>query len=260
MRHQLLKLLVALRVHLVHEGLDLGLALDRGLEDILLKKSSPARPIRENHDPDAFLDALVPRSHVGAPVCPSHHTIALPLIINVAPHINVARLPLESAVPMLLIVDILSLVSIASGIAILVCLLLFPLTVAVLHATFELTSIATSVYPLILTEALWFTVDILTNKDISIGEEVTSVSVAQGTKPFTLIFVTISPNMDTIALSLGILPLTNVAFPIQTFPYSISTLHSLQPLTVINLPILPRVNAFASRLATLVSALISIAI
>ena len=37
LRHQLLKLLVALRVHLVHEGLDLSLALDRGLEDILLK-------------------------------------------------------------------------------------------------------------------------------------------------------------------------------------------------------------------------------
>ena len=170
--------MVALGVHLVHEGLDLSLALDRGLEDILLKESSPTRPIWENHDSDAFLDALIPCSHVGAPVCPSHHTIALPLIIDVAPHINVARLPLKSAVPMLFIVDILSLVSIASGVAILVCLLLLPLTVAILHASFELTSIATSINPLILTEAFRFSVDILTNKDITIGEEVTPVSMA----------------------------------------------------------------------------------
>ena len=140
---------------------------------------------------------------------------------------------------MLFIVDILSLVSIASGVAILVCLLLLPLTVAILHATFELTSIATAINPLILTEALRFSVDILTNKDIPIGEEVASVSMAQGAKPLAFVFVTVPPNMNTIALSLGILPLTNITFTIQTLPYSISTLNSLQPLTVVHLPILP---------------------
>lgn len=79
---------------------------------------------------------------------------------------------------MLFIIHILSLVSIALGVTHLICLFLFPLPMTVFYASLKLPGVAASICPFILTEAFGLSINVLTNKDITICEEVTAISMS----------------------------------------------------------------------------------
>ena len=79
---------------------------------------------------------------------------------------------------MLFIIHILSLVGVALGVAHLICLFLFPLSMTVFYASLKLPSVAASICPFILTEAFGLSINVLTNKDITICEEITAVAVS----------------------------------------------------------------------------------
>ena len=73
---------------------------------------------------------------------------------------------------MLFVVFIHAFVGITLCIAEFICLLLLPLAVAMLEAILELACVAASILPLVLAEALGFTLRVLTNIAISVSEEV----------------------------------------------------------------------------------------
>ena len=79
---------------------------------------------------------------------------------------------------MLFIIHILSFVGIALGVTHLICLFLFPLSMTIFYASLELPGVAASISPFILTKAFGFPINVLTNKDITICEEVTAVAMS----------------------------------------------------------------------------------
>ena len=260
LRHYLLELLVALWVKLIPVRFDLIDRLDRSFEDVHFKDTSPSRAIWEDHDSDAFLDALVPGPHVCASVGPAHHAVALSLILDITPHVDVTRLPLKSAVAVLFIIHILAFIRIAPHSAIFISLSLLPLAMTILHSPFELASVATAIDPLVLTEALRLSVNILAHEDVAIGKEIASIPVSKGSYPLSFVFVSVAPDMDSVALGLGVLPLTDVALAVEALPHSIAALHALHPLAVIHLSILPCVYALPGGLAALIGTLIRVTV
>ena len=111
---------------------------------------------------------------------------------------------------MLLVVDVLTIVRIALRVAILTCLLLLPFSMAVLQSVPELTGVTAAIYPLVLAETLRFTLNVLSDKDVAVGKEVTSISLPQAAVPLSFVFVTVTPDVDAIALRFRVLPLTYV--------------------------------------------------
>ena len=260
LRHYLLELLVALWVKLISVRFDLIVGLNRSLENVHFKDTSPSRAIWEDHDSDAFLDALVPSPHVCASVGPAHHAVALSLILDITPHVDVTGLPLKSAVAVLFIIYVLAFIRIAPHRAIFISLSLLPLAMTILYSPFELPSVATAIDPLVLTKALWLSVNILTHEDIAIGKEIASIPVSQGSYPLSFVFVAVAPDVDSVALGFGVLPLTDVALAVEALPHSVAALHALHPLAVIYFSILPCVYALPGGLAALVSTLIRVTI
>ena len=78
--------------------------------------------------------------------------------------------------PMLLVVDVLAVIRVALRVTVLIGLLFLPFSVPVLQSILKLASVTAAVHPLILTEAFWFSIDILPDEYIPICEEVTSIS------------------------------------------------------------------------------------
>ena len=80
------------------------------------------------------------------------------LVIFVASFETIARFPIEHAIAILLIVGIATFILVAAALLTeLFDLLLLPLAVAVLQSVLELSSVAATVFPFVLTKALWFT-------------------------------------------------------------------------------------------------------
>ena len=207
-------MLIALRIQLISVRLDLIIGFYRSFEDIHFEYASPSRTIWKDHNSNTLLDALAPCAHVCASISPSHHTVPLPLVFDVASHIDVARLPLKRAMAVLLVIYILAFIGVAPHRAVFICLPLLPLTMTILHSSFELACVAAAIHPLVLPKAFRLPVNILANEDIAICEEVTSIAVPKGADPFSFVLVAIAPDVDTVSLGFGILPLTDVALTV----------------------------------------------
>lgn len=115
-----------------------------------------------------MLNAVEPLSLVAGAIGPVHLSVAVPLIIFVAASVDVARLPGEGAKPRLLIILVFPFILIT----VLCCGSLPPLALSMLHTVTELPNVDRGVFPLVLTEAMRFAVNVLTSVNIPIGEHV----------------------------------------------------------------------------------------
>lgn len=101
-------------------------------------------------------------------------------VVLVLSLVDVAALPLELTISILLVALVLSLVLVTDPHArnCAFILLLAPFSLPVLHAVEELTSVAVTVSPLVLSEAIRVAVAVLTYVLVSVSEEVRAVPMA----------------------------------------------------------------------------------
>ena len=85
------------------ERIDLVLPFERLFEDVLLKDTCAFDSIREDHDTDTVLDALIPHAHVDALIGPAHDTISMALILSIVALVTVTGFPFKDAVAVLFI-------------------------------------------------------------------------------------------------------------------------------------------------------------
>ena len=140
----------------------------RTLESVVLKQTFLNSTIRELHAASSILDTMTPLALVAAPVFPVHFTVAVPLVIFVAPLVIVARLPSEETEAILFIVFVAALVLIA----VLVIESLLPLASSMLEAVLELTNVDAGVLPLVLALPFRLAVDVDTGEHITICKEI----------------------------------------------------------------------------------------
>ena len=119
-----------------------------------------------------MLDALVPHAHIHALICPFHDTIAMSLVLRIITLVAVTRFPFEDSESVLLVRIVHTLIRVALRIAVLVCLLFLPLSVAVLETVEELPGVAAAIGPLVLAKAFWLSLIILPDVAVTVGEEV----------------------------------------------------------------------------------------
>ena len=131
---------------------------------------------------------------------------------------------------------------------------------AVFETVLELTSVTAAIYPLVLSEAFWLAVVVLANKDITIREEVTAVSVSQAAFPLAFILVAIAPNMHTVSLSLGVLPLANVGLAIRALPNAVATFDASEPFSIVDFTVLPGVDALPVGFSLFIISLVGIGV
>ena len=74
----------------------------------------------------------------------------------------------------------------------------------------ELACVTTSILPLVLAEAFWLALRVLTNIAVAIGEKVGAVTITKTLMPLTLVFVAIGEDVYTVSLRLRVNPLTNI--------------------------------------------------
>ena len=239
---------------------DLFFIFQRLLEDIFLEVASALDAIREDHDTNAVLDASVPHAHVDTLVGPAHHSVPMALIVQVVALVPVARFPLEHSRSVLFVAHVHALVLVALCVAQLICLLFLPLAMAVFETVLELSCVAAAIFPLVLTESLWFSLTVLTDIAVAICEKVGSVAFSQTCEPLALILVSICENMHAISLCFRVYPLANVGLSVLAFPDPVAVFDALFPLAIIDLAMFPLVDALAIRFSVFVSAMVRVSI
>jgi hypothetical protein len=170
-----------------------------------------------------MLDSSSPEASVSTSVSPNHFSLALSFIIVVLSNVSVTTFPFEYTLSVLFIILILSFISVTAVIG----GLFLPFTVAVFETANKLTCVVATVCPFVLPEAFRFSINVLANKNITIREEIRSISISQAVLPFAFIFVAISPDMDTVTISFTIVPLANITFTMDSFPDTISGFRSI---------------------------------
>ena len=140
----------------------------RTLESVVFEQTFLDTTVRELHSTSSILDTMAPLALVAAPVFPVHLTIAVPLVILIAPLVIVARLPSEETEAILFIVFVAALVLIA----VLVIESLLPLASSMLEAVLELTNVDAGVLPLVLALPFWLAIDVDTGEHVAVRKEI----------------------------------------------------------------------------------------
>lgn len=140
----------------------------RTLESVVFEQTFLNTTVRELHSTSSILDTMAPLALVAAPVFPVHLTIAVPLVILIAPLVIVARLPSEETEAILFIVFVAALVLIA----VLVIESLLPLASSVLEAVLELTDVDARVLPLVLALPFRLAIDVDTGEHVAVRKEI----------------------------------------------------------------------------------------
>jgi len=153
-----------------------------------------------------MLDTVLPLTLVAAAIGPVHLAIAVPLILLVAAAVLVTRLPRECANARLLIIHVVAFVLIAVGLG----GSLFPFSLAVLHAAFELAHVQTRILPLVLAEAVWLAILVLAGVHITISKLIRPLSMLQTELPFPFVSIAIFPLVNSVAISFTLRPLAYV--------------------------------------------------
>jgi len=194
----------------------------RSLENVVFKDAFFDAAIGELHSSNAILNSFLPLAFVAGAISPVHFTVAVALVILVAPLVDVAALPSELAHTRLLVVDVASFVHVA-----ILCIESFtPFAFSVLEAFFELTDVDASVFPFVLTNSLRPSALVGACKNITVRKDIRSLSVLQAVQPLALISVSILPLMHSVAISLRVFPLPDVRVAKDTFPDTLAFLET----------------------------------
>ena len=165
----------------------------------------------------------------------------MPLIVLIAAFIDVAALPCEHAESVFLVVFILTFIRVA----VLHVDLLAPPALSELHPVLEIAHIVAPVLPLVLSEAVWLPLLVLTSIDISVGKDVSTLTVLQAVGPLSFIPVAVFPLVDPVAIGLARSPLSNVRVAKDTLPDALALFQSSAPLSLVYLTVCPSVEAFS---------------
>ena len=179
MSEELFQHLQAIFLKLFPERIDLLCPFERLLEDVVLEDTCPLDTIWEDHDTDSVLDSLIPNPHIHAFIGPAHHTVPVPLIVEIVALILVTGLPVEDAETVFFVVFIHTFVRVALSLAIFVSLLLLPFPVAVFETVDELAGVATSILPFVLSETFGLSIAVLANVAVTVREEVRPVALTE---------------------------------------------------------------------------------
>ena len=207
-----------------------------------------------------MLDSLIPNPHIHAFIGPAHHTVPVPLIVEIVALILVTGLPVEDAETVFFVVFIHTFVRVALSLAIFVSLLLLPFPVAVFETVDELAGVATSILPFVLSETFGLSIAVLANVAVTVREEVRPVALTETLKPLSFILVTVGEDMDAVSLRLRVHPLTDVGLSIGALPDAVPVLDPFQPLSIVDFSIFPLVNTLAIGFTVFVGAVVRITI
>lgn len=239
LRHRLRSVIILMRISLkplIILSYNLGLLL----EYVLHKQSAPPVTTGKQHDPEAMLNTLMPCAPIDRAVSPVHLTKTLPLVLEIAAPVSVPRLPFEVTPAVFLIVKVISFILVGLSVGWERGVQRFPpFSLAMLETILESTLVGVSIHPFILSETFWLAVLILANVDVSIGEEISAVTMSETCLPLSLVPVPVEPDMHTVTLSLAGLPLPYIGFSVCAFPHSVTFLHAMYPLTIVNLTVFP---------------------
>jgi hypothetical protein len=95
-------------------------------------------------------------------------------------------------------------------VAILYVEFLAPSTLAVLHTILEIADVVTSIFPLVLSESVRLAKLILSRIHVTVGKNVSSLTVFKTIGPLTFISVTVLPLVYAVSICLRLSPLTDV--------------------------------------------------
>ena len=138
------------------------------LESVVLEQALLNSAIWELHPPNAVLDASLPLAFVARAIFPVHFSIAMPLVVLVAPLVVVSTFPSELTHAVLFVILVLPFIHVA----ILSIESLAPLASTVLQSVLEFSNIYTSIFPLVLALALRLAVAIGAREDVPVCENV----------------------------------------------------------------------------------------
>ena len=128
-----------------------------------------------------------------------------------------------------------------------------------LETVLKLASVATAIFPLVLSESFRLPIEVLTDIAVAICEEVAAVALSEALMPLTFVFVAVGEHVHAVTLGFAVDPLANIGLTISALPDAVSVLDTLQPLSVVHLAILPLIDALAIGFALLISAMIAVA-
>ena len=137
---------------------------------------------------------------------------------------------------------------------------LLPASLSMLHAVIELTRVHIAIDPSILPKAFGLAPVVLAHILISDSKDVYTLSMSEAGFPFTFILVLVAPSVLSKSIWLVCSPLTDIVVTSDSLPDSVALLVSFNPLALVVLSTLPYILTLAPDFASLVLALISIAI
>lgn len=143
------------------------------------------------------------------------------------------RIPCIYTITFFLIIKKLSLIFITLRIT------LLPNTMTLTNSFLEMSFVIASIFPIILSKSIKFTIKILSFVYITTVEFLDSLSIFNKMMKLTLISITVRLAKDSKTLGLPLLPLTNINIAFFAFPHSSPILHIVFPLSIIKLPIIP---------------------
>lgn len=138
-------------------------------------------------------------------------------------------------------------------------LMLFPFTFAVLEPSIKHSCVDVAICPFVLAYSIWFSVTVLTYKDISVFEEVWTVAVPKASPPLSLILVSVFPDVHAVPICFVGFPLANIWVTLCSAPDSVAFFMAICPFTVVNFSIFPSKNSFAMGFVVHILALVLMA-
>ena len=173
---------------------------------------------------------------------PSHLTQALAHIFGIRAVVDIAGLPLEYAIAVLVVGLELAFILVAIR-----SIAFLPLAVAVLETLFEVAKIASSIGPLVLSEPFRFALDVLPVVLVAIRKDVCPLPVLERIQPFSLVAIAILPLVHSVALNFTFRKFAHIRVTETTLPDAVPVLLALDELPVVDFAGWPRQDALAVR-------------
>ena len=168
-------------------------------ENVVLKVAFLLGAVREDHSAPAVLDSAFPLTHVGGAIDPGHLAEAFALILVELALVDVPRFaPGKGPITVFDIVYVLALIDISLWII----LLSEPLAWPVPHAPFELAFIERSINRYILAVSIELPIQVVTDVDIPIGEQLTAPSMLEAALPFSFVAVSVLMDINSVPFTL----------------------------------------------------------
>ena len=190
------------------------------LKSVVFKVTFFDAPVRKLHASHTILDASVPFAFIAGAIFPVHLSVAVTLIILVAPLVIVARFPGKQTHSVLLVVLVVALVHIA----VLVIETLLPFAFSSFESIFEVADVNAAIFPFVLALSFWLSHVVRSGETITVCKNVGTLSVLQTILPFSFVPVPIFPLMNAISRSFGLSPFADIAITEDAFPNALTFL------------------------------------